>query len=77
MNDAFLVDVSIIIMNYLISIILIFNKRHSELQLNKANYSDTETPFLDLNLSKTNGIVSSKAYDKPDDFNFEKVVSIS
>ena len=32
----------------------------AELQLNKANSSDTEAPFLDLNLSITNGIVSSK-----------------
>ena len=32
----------------------------TELQLNKANYSDTEALFLDLNLSITNGIVSSK-----------------
>ena len=32
----------------------------TELQLNKANSSDTEAPFLDLNLSKTDGIVSSK-----------------
>ena len=45
----------------------------TELQLNKANSSDTETPFLDLNLSITNGIVSSKIYDKRDDFNFEIV----
>ena len=30
-------------------------------------------PFLDLKLSKTNGIVSSKIYDKRDDFNFEIV----
>ena len=29
--------------------------------------------FLDLNLSITNGIVSSKIYDKRDDFNFEMV----
>ena len=41
----------------------------TELQLNKANSSDTEAPFLDLNLSITNGIVSSKIYDKGDDFN--------
>ena len=34
----------------------------TELQLNKANSSDTEAPFLDLNLSITNGIVSSKIY---------------
>ena len=43
----------------------------TELQLNKANSSDTEAPFLDLNLSITNGIVSSIIYDKRDDFNFE------
>ena len=36
----------------------------TELQLNKANSSDTESPFLDFNLSITNGIVSSKIYDK-------------
>ena len=36
----------------------------TELQLNKANSSDTESPFLDFNLSITNGIVSSKNYDK-------------
>ena len=40
----------------------------TELQLNKANSSDTEAPFLDLNLSITN-----KIYDKRDDFNFEIV----
>ena len=42
----------------------------TEFQLNKANSSDTEAPFLDLNLSITNDIVSSKIYDKRDDFNF-------
>ena len=47
----------------------------TELQLNKANSSDTEAPFLDLNLSITKGIVSSKIYDKRDDFNFEIVNS--
>ena len=45
----------------------------TELQLNKANSSDTEALFLDLNLSITNGMVSSKIYDKRDDFNFEIV----
>ena len=45
----------------------------TELQLNKANSSDTEAPILDLNLSITNGKVSSKIYDKRDDFNFEIV----
>ena len=36
----------------------------TKLQLKKANSSDTEASFLELNLSKTNGIVSSKIYDK-------------
>ena len=44
-----------------------------ELQLNKANSSDTEAAFLDLNLSITKGIVSFKIYDKRGDFNFEIV----
>ena len=35
------------------------------------NSSDTEAPFLDLNLSITK--ISSKIYDKRDDFNFEIV----
>ena len=39
----------------------------AELQLNKDNSSGTEAPFLDLNWSITNGIVSSKIYDKRDD----------
>ena len=43
----------------------------TELQLNMANSSDTEAPSLDLVLSKTNGIVSSKIYDKRGDFSFE------
>ena len=38
-----------------------------ELQLNKANASDTEAPFLDLHLSFSNGFVSSKIHDKRDD----------
>ena len=45
----------------------------TELQLNKANASDTETAFLDLNLSIHNDIVSTKIYDKRDDFNFDIV----
>ena len=44
-----------------------------ELQLNKANTSDTEAPFLDLHLSNSNGFVSSKIYDKRDDFDFDIV----
>ena len=36
-----------------------------------ANISDTEAPFLDLHLSVANGFVSSKIYDKRDDFDFD------
>ena len=43
------------------------------LQLNKANASDTEAPFLDLNLSIHNDIVSTKIYDKRDDYNIDIV----
>ena len=44
-----------------------------ELQLNKANTSDTKAPFLDLHLSISNGFVSSKIYDKRDDSDFDIV----
>ena len=43
----------------------------TELKLKNANPSDTEAPFLELDLCITNGIVSTKIYDKLDDFNFE------
>ena len=42
-----------------------------ELQLNTANTSDTEAPFLNLHLSISNRVVSSKIYDKRDDFDFD------
>ena len=45
----------------------------SELQLNKANTSDTEATFLDLHLSISNDIVSTKINDKRDDFDFKIV----
>ena len=44
-----------------------------ELQLNKANTSNTEAPFLDLHLSISNGFFSSKIYDKRDDFDVDIV----
>ena len=44
-----------------------------ELQLNKTNASDTEAPFLDLHLSISNWVFSSKIYDKRDDFDFDIV----
>ena len=46
---------------------------HSELQLNKANTSNTEAAFFDLHLLISNDIVSTKNYDKRDDFDFEIV----
>ena len=45
----------------------------SELQLNKVNTFDTEAAFLDFHLSISNDIVSTKIYDKRDDFDFEIV----
>ena len=45
----------------------------AELQLNKANFSATEAPFLDLNLSISNGTVSTKICDKRDNFDFDTV----
>ena len=45
----------------------------SELQLNKPNTSDAEAPCFDLHLSISNGFVSSKIYDKRDDFDFDVV----
>ena len=44
-----------------------------ELQLNKANDTDTEAPFLDLHLCIANGFIFSKIYDKRDDFDFDIV----
>ena len=43
----------------------------SELQLNKANVSDTEASFLELHLSISDGFVQTKIYDKRDDFDFD------
>ena len=45
----------------------------SELQLNKANVSDTEAPFLDLYLSISDGYVKTKIYEKRDDFDLDIV----
>ena len=44
-----------------------------QLQLNKANSSDTEAAFLNLHLSIVDGFVSCKICDKRDDFDFEIV----
>ena len=42
-----------------------------KLQLNEAITTDTEAPVLDLHLSIANRFVSSKIYDKRDDFDFD------
>ena len=52
---------------------MVHRKYTAELQLNKANASDTKAAFLDLNLSIHNDIVSTKIYDKRGDFNFDSV----
>ena len=49
----------------------------AELQLNKANASDTEAAFLDLNLSIHNDIVSKIIYDKRDYLIFILLISRS
>ena len=41
-----------------------------DLQLNKANISDTGAAFLNLHLTIFNDIVCTKIYDKRDDFDF-------
>ena len=43
----------------------------TEIQLNKSNSSDTDASVLDLNLCISNGTVSTKIYDKRDDFDFD------
>ena len=45
----------------------------SELQLNKANASDTLVSFLDLHLSLSDGFVKTKIYDKRDHIDFDIV----
>ena len=45
-----------------------FTEYPAELQLNKANASDTEAAVFDLNLSIHNDTFSTKIYDKRDDF---------
>ena len=52
---------------------MVSQENASELQLNKANTSDTEAAFLDLHLLISNDIVSTKIYDKRDDIDFDIV----
>ena len=54
---------------------LISQTYFSELQINKANCSETEVPFLDLQLSAFDGFISFESYDKRDIFYFESINS--
>ena len=45
----------------------------AELQLNKANTSDKETSFLDLNIKVIDSDIHTSVYDKRDDFGFHIV----
>ena len=49
------------------------NRIYPELQLNKANVSETEASFLDLHLSILDDFVQTEIYDKRDDFDFDIV----
>ena len=48
----------------------------ARLHLSRANSSDTEVPFLDLNPCICNGAVSPGVYDKRDDFGFDVVETL-
>ena len=52
---------------------MVSQKYPLELQINKVNTSDIEAALLDLHLSISYDIVSTKIYDKRDDFDFEIV----
>ena len=52
---------------------MVSQKYPSELQINKANTSDTKAALSDLQLSISNDIVSTKKYEKHDDFAFQIV----
>ena len=44
-----------------------------KLQINKLNPSDTEVPFMDLNLLILDGNISVTVYNKRDDFEFRTI----
>ena len=70
---------------YLDDIFIIYNPEFAEhipdiypreLQLNKANTSDKETSFLDLNIKVVGSNIHTSVYDKRDDFGFPIVIPI-
>ena len=79
-KQAGVIDEFNTISRYLDDIINIYNvyfdnmvspKYPSELQINKANISDTKAAFLDLHLSISNDVVSINIYDKRDDLDID------
>ena len=63
-----ILNINIVYFDYMVSQIY-----PSELQFNKANTSDTEAAFLDLRLSISNDVVSTKIHDKHEYFDFVNV----
>ena len=55
---------------------IVYRIYHTEHQLNRANSSDTEAPFLGLNLCVSYGTVYTKSYDKRDNFDFDMSISL-
>ena len=51
------------------------DKYPEELQLNKANTSDKEISFLDLNIKVIGSDIHTSVYDKRDDFGFLLLIS--
>ena len=72
-TSRYLVDLLNIVNNFFDS--MVNHIYPSELQLNKANVSDTEASFLDLHLSISDGYVKTKILDKRNDFDFDIVTA--
>ena len=66
-------DIWTIFLILIMFILTIWLVKYTLQSSNKANNSDTEAAFLDLHLSISNDIVSTKIHDKRDDFDFDIV----
>ena len=82
-NQADIIEAFNFILRYLDDLLNIDNiyfdqmmDRIYPIELNRAHSSDTEAPFY-LNLCISNGTVSTKIYDKRDDFDFDIFNSLS
>ena len=56
--------------NYFVTFLLLASIYPRELQLNKANTSETETSLFDLNIKVISSNIHTSVYDKRDDFGF-------